>query len=342
MTHNVSFPGLGLEFEINRVAFSIGSIDIYWYAVIIATGFCLALLFLFKNVKRFGLDGDRAIDIVFFAMIFGIIGARLYFVAFQWESYASNPIEILNIRGGGLGFYGGIIGGIIGIWLGCKIRKVPIWPFLDIAAGAVLIGQGVGRWGNFVNGECFGCNTDLPWGMTGDNIVAYILTHSSDEMGFEMDPTLPVHPTFLYESLWCALGFLIFVFLMKKRRFDGEMVIFYIGWNGFGRMMIEGLRTDSLMLGSFRISQLLGGLMAVAAVVIWVAIKAKIKKKNDPDYMVLWCNTETGRLQAEGKWDYSKNAPKDETALEVEPMEQEETEPESEASANGTTDEAGQ
>ena len=338
MNHTVSFPGLGLEFEINRVAFSIGSIDIYWYAIIIATGFCLALWFVFKNVKKFGIDGDRAIDVIFFAMIFGIVGARLYFVAFQWENYAGNLAEIFNIRGGGLGFYGGVIGGIIGIWLGCKIRKLPFWPFMDIAAAAVLIGQGVGRWGNFVNGECFGCNTTLPWGMTGDNIVGYILTHSSEEMGFAMDPLVPVHPTFFYESLWCAIGFAAYLLLMKKRRFDGEMTLFYIGWNGFGRMLIEGLRTDSLMLGSFRVSQLLGGLMAAGALILWLVIRSKIKRTNDPSYMMLWRDTETGKLQAEGKWDYKKNVPKEEPEAKSEKDEsgapEEETKEESGAEEN--------
>ena len=122
MTDVISFPGLGLEFNVNRIAFSIGSIDIYWYAVIIATGFMLALVFLFKNAKRFGIDSERAVDVIFFAVILGIIGARAYYVAFQWDMFKDNLTEIFNIRGGGLGFYGGIIGGIIGLFIGCKLR----------------------------------------------------------------------------------------------------------------------------------------------------------------------------------------------------------------------------
>ena len=144
MTDTSSFPGLRLEFDVSRIAFSIGSVDIYWYAVIIATGFLLAMVFLFKNAKRFGVDSDRAIDVIFFAMIFGIIGARAYYVAFQWDMYKDNLMEILNIRGGGLGFYGGIIGGVIGLIIGCKLREQKILPFLDLAGGAVLIGQGIG------------------------------------------------------------------------------------------------------------------------------------------------------------------------------------------------------
>ena len=141
MTDLISFPGLGFEVEVNRVAFSLGSIEIYWYAVIIATGFMLAMLFAFKNAKRFGIDSDRIVDVIVFAMILGIVGARAYYVAFQWDMYKDNLIEIFNIRGGGLGFYGGIIGGMLGLAVGCKLRDQKILPFLDLAGGAVLIGQ---------------------------------------------------------------------------------------------------------------------------------------------------------------------------------------------------------
>jgi phosphatidylglycerol:prolipoprotein diacylglycerol transferase len=138
MTDLISFPGLGLEFEINRVAFSIGSVDIYWYAILIATGFLLAMLFAFKNAKRFGIDGDRIVDVIFFAMILGIIGARAYYVAFQWDMYKDNLAEILNIRGGGLGFYGGIIGGVLGLIVGCKLRGQKILPFLWLRRAACI------------------------------------------------------------------------------------------------------------------------------------------------------------------------------------------------------------
>lgn len=315
MTDTISFPKLGLEFDISRVAFQIGDTSIYWYAVIIAGGFLLALLFMYKVAKEFGVDMDRGTDVIFIAVILGIIGARAYFVIFQWEMYKDNLVEIFNIRGGGLGFYGGIIGGIIGVWLGCRLRKVNFWAFLDMAGGAVLIGQGIGRWGNFVNGECFGTNTTLPWGMTSNNIAAYILSHSSEQMGAEMDATVPVHPTFFYEFAWCMLGLAVFCILMKKRKIDGEMFIFYIGWNGFGRMWIEGLRTDSLMLGSFRVSQLLGAVMALGAAVAFIIIRNRLKKAvAEGKEILLWKNTEASRLQLEGKWDYKTDS------LKAEPM----------------------
>ena len=310
MTDVISFPGLGLEFEINRVAYSLGSIDIYWYAIIIATGFMLALFFAFKNFPKFGIDSDRAIDVVFFAMIFGIIGARLYYVAFQWDAYKDNLIEILNIRGGGLGFYGGIIGGIIGLIIGCKLRGQNILAFLDVAGGAVLIGQGIGRWGNFVNSEAFGSNTNLPWGMTSPKIAAYIERHSEEVMGAVMDPNVPVHPTFFYESLWCAIGLLVFCYVMKNRKFDGQMLLFYLGWNGFGRMIIEGLRTDSLMIGPFRISQLLGALMFIFAVWAFGVAMKFLKSELRPEWLGIFSETEKGKLVAAGKWDYKNNCEK--------------------------------
>lgn len=312
MTDVISFPGLGIEIEVSRVAFSLGSIDIYWYAVIIATGFMLALVFAFKNFKRFGIDPDRAIDVIFFAMIFGIIGARLYYVAFQWDMYKDNLMEILNIRGGGLGFYGGIIGGIIGLAIGCKVREQNVLAFLDVAGGAVLIGQGIGRWGNFVNSEAFGSNTTLPWGMTSPKIVSYIERHSEEVMGAVMDPNVPVHPTFFYESLWCAIGLFVFCYVMKKRKFDGQMVLFYLGWNGFGRMLIEGLRTDSLMIGPFRISQLIGALMFIFAVCAFGVAMKFLKSELRPEWLGIFAATEKGKLVAEGKWDYKNSCEKTE------------------------------
>ena len=318
MTDLISFPGLGLQFEVNRVAFSIGSIDIYWYAILIATGFMLALVFCFKNFPKFGVDPDRAIDVVFFAMIFGIIGARLYYVAFQWDMYKDNLMEIFNIRGGGLGFYGGIIGGIIGLIIGCKLRGQNTLAFLDVAGGAVLIGQGIGRWGNFVNSEAFGSNTTLPWGMTSPKIAAYIERHSEEVMGAVMDPSVPVHPTFFYESLWCAIGLLVFCYVMNKRKFDGQMLLFYLGWNGFGRMIIEGLRTDSLMIGPFRISQLLGALMFIFAVCAFGVAMKFLKSELRPEWLGIFSETEKGKLVAAGKWDYKNNCEK--TSAEKEEM----------------------
>ncbi len=310
MTDIVSFPGLGLEFEISRVAFSIGGMEIYWYAVLIAAGFLLALLFAFRNFKEFGLDGDRALDVVMTAAVMGVIGARLYYVAFRWEEYAGDLGAILNLRGGGLGFYGAVIGGAVGAILGCRWRGVRLLPFFDIGSAGLMIGQAIGRWGNFVNQEAFGTNTDLPWGMTSKTVAYYIASHTSDFMGAEMDPAKPVHPTFLYESLWLLIGLLIFVFAMKKRRYDGQMFLFYIGWNGFGRMWIEGLRTDSLMLGSLRVSQALGAALALAAVIAHFLVMSRIRRENDSEYLRPYRDTEESKLVVAGRWDYRAKTPK--------------------------------
>ena len=161
----------------------------------------------------------------------------------------------------------------------------------------------------------------MPWGMTSANIMSYIMTHTSEQMGADVDPSIPVHPTFFYEFAWCMLGLLVYCLVMKKRKVDGEMFVFYIGWNGFGRIWIEGLRTDSLMIGSFRVSQLLGGLMALAAFVTFMLLRARLKKAAAAGTApTLWRDTEECKLQLAGKWDYKANAPKEgteESASEV-------------------------
>ena len=243
-------------------------------------------------------------------------------------------MEILNIRGGGLGFYGGIIGGALGLIIGCKLRGQKVLPFLDLAGGAVLIGQGIGRWGNFVNSEAFGSNTNLPWGMTSPKIAAYIERHSEATMGAVMDPAIPVHPTFFYESLWCAIGLLVFCYVMKKRKFDGQMFLFYLGWNGFGRMLIEGLRTDSLMIGPFRVSQLLGAIMFVSAVLGFLAAMKLMKSEKKPQWLGIYAETEEGKLVAESKWDY-KNCCEKGSFTEEETAEASEEKAETEETEDG-------
>ncbi len=314
MTDVISFPGLGLEFTINRVAFSIGGLDIYWYAILISAGFALGLLFAFKNFKEFGLDGDRVIDVILIATIFGIVGARAYYVALEWDRYKGNLAEILNFRNGGLAIYGALIFGLAAAFFAARWRKVKFLPLLDLVFGAVFIGQAVGRWGNFVNMEAFGGNTSLPWGMTSQTIQNYITSHTAAQLGTVMDASLPVHPTFLYESIWCAIGFTLYCYLYKKRRFDGEMFLFYTSWYGFGRMIIEGMRTDSLWLGTMRASQVLAGLLFVASVVVELMVRSKIKRQNDPEYLKLYKYSEESQLIVAGEYDYRRGVSKAEAA----------------------------
>ena len=278
MTNLVQFPGLGLQFEINRGAFSIGGINIYWYGVCIAVGLCLALVFAFRRCQEFGVDPDSMVDVILIGVILGIASARAYYVAmapFEYESIW----EMLAIRDGGLAIYGGIIGGFLFGGLACKWRGVPVLPMFDLTAMGFLVGQGLGRWGNFFNQEAFGCNTTLPWGMYSEATKYYLMGSTvTVQKGVTIDPNLPVHPTFLYESIWCLVGFFLLYRYIKKRKFNGDITLRYLIWYGTGRFWIEGLRTDSLMLVpsiGLRVSQLIAGL----AVVLGVAAEIYLTRK---------------------------------------------------------------
>ena len=278
MTNLVQFPGLGLQFEINRVAFSIGGINIYWYGVCIAVGLCLALVFAFRRCQEFGVDPDSMVDVILIGVILGIASARAYYVAmapFEYESIW----EMLAIRDGGLAIYGGIIGSFLFGGLACKWRGVPVLPMFDLTAMGFLVGQGLGRWGNFFNQEAFGCNTTLPWGMYSEATKYYLMGSTvTVQKGVTIDPNLPVHPTFLYESIWCLVGFFLLYRYIKKRKFNGDITLRYLIWYGTGRFWIEGLRTDSLMLVpsiGLRVSQLIAGL----AVVLGVAVEIYLTRK---------------------------------------------------------------
>lgn len=305
--NEIQFPKLGWEFEINPTAFSIGGIDIQWYGIFIALGLALAVFYCFPRMKRFGIDADRAIDAVLGGVIGGIIGARLYYVIFNWSEYKSDSFKdtflaIINTRNGGLGIYGGLIGALLIGLLICKIKKIRILPMLDVAVMGFLIGQGIGRWGNFVNQEAFGVNTDSFLGMTGGRIQQVINAEmqvggAMYENGLEMVWSEPVHPCFLYESIWCLLGFAILAFLSKRRRYDGQLLLMYMAWYGLERAIVEGLRTDSLMLGSIRISQALSVVMVVVSVILMIIIGFRVKR--DPESYVLYATTEESRMLIE-------------------------------------------
>ena len=269
MTNTVTFPALGLSFEIDRVAFSIGGVNIYWYGVCIAVGLCLALVFAFRHAVEFGVNSDSMVDAIMIGVVMGIVCARLYYVAMAPFDY--NSIwEVISIRDGGLAIYGGIIGGFLFGGLACRWRKIPVLPMFDLAALGFLIGQGCGRWGNFFNQEAFGCNTTLPWGMYSQATHDYLAYGAvTAPAGVTIDPNLPVHPTFLYESIWCFVGFALLVRYIKKRRFNGDIALRYLIWYGVGRFWIEALRTDSLMLVpaiGLRASQLVAAVAVVGGI----------------------------------------------------------------------------
>ena len=302
--NEIQFPKLGWEFEINPTAFTIGGIAIQWYGIFIALGLALAVLYCFPRMKRFGIDADRAIDAVLGGVIGGIIGARLYYVIFNWSDYKSDSFKetffaILNTRNGGLGIYGGIIGALIVGLIICKIKKIKMLPMLDVAVMGFLIGQGIGRWGNFVNQEAFGTNTNSFLGMTGGRIQQVINAEmqvggSMYENGLEMVWSDPVHPCFLYESVWCLLGFVLLAFWSKRRRYDGQLLLMYMAWYGLERAVVEGLRTDSLMIGSIRVSQALSIVIFIASVILQIVIGFKVKR--DPESFVLYASTEESRM----------------------------------------------
>lgn len=297
MENTVAFPGLGLEFTLPRTAFTIFGLEVQWYGVIIAAGFVLALLYGLWRAKGLGLDADRVIDVAIGGLIGGIIGARLYYVIFSWNEFSYDLVSIFRIWDGGLAIYGGIIGGVLVGSLVAKWRKVKLLPMFDMAGMGFLIGQGIGRWGNFFNVEAFGCNTTLPWGMTSERIQDYLTAHASrlESIGMTVDPTQPVHPTFLYESIWCLLGFLLLHFYFKHRRFDGEIGLMYLAWYGLGRSVIEGLRTDPLTIGTIRVSQLLAVLLVIASVITWIIVRLKIRGAHDPNYLPLYVTTEESK-----------------------------------------------
>ena len=303
MVQTVTFPGFGWELELNRVAFSLFGMDFFWYGLLIAFGFMCAMYFATSKAKTVGLNADRMTDVVFGATIIGVIGARMYYVAFNWEYYSEDLSRILDTRSGGLAIYGGIIFGFLGGWLLGKWKKVCFLPLADVASGGFLIAQSIGRWGNFMNVEAFGSNTTLPWAMGGPAVESYLSAHQAEleALGMSIDPSMPVHPTFFYESMWCLLGFILIQWVIKHRKFDGECFLFYVGWYGAGRMIIEGLRTDSLIIGNtgIRVSQLVAMVAVVAAVTVWLLIRNKLKK--NPDSMPLYVTTEESKELMESK-----------------------------------------
>ena len=282
LTNLVQFPGLGLSFELNRVAFSIGRFNVYWYGVCIAFGICLALVFAFRHSVEFGVDADSMVDVILIGIVLGIASARAYYGAmapFKYESIW----EMIAIRDGGLAIYGGIIGGFLFGGLACKWRGVPVLPMFDLTAMGFLLGQCCGRWGNFFNQEAFGCNTTLPWGMYSEATRDYLMGSTvTAQSGVTIDPNLPVHPTFLYESIWCLVGFILLFRYIKKRKFNGDIALRYMIWYGAGRFWIEALRTDSLMLVpsiGLRVSQLIAGIAVAAGVAAEIYFTRKAEGK---------------------------------------------------------------
>ena len=294
----VTFTALSKTFNVSSVfceidlPFLANPITIKWYGVIIAFGFTLAVLFGGRKAYVWKIDIYKMLDILIWGALFGILGARLYYVFNEWGYYSAHPSEILAVWHGGLAIYGGLIGGILAALVVCITERVNIRNLLDLCGMSFLLGQGIGRWGNFANQEAFGTNTDLPWGMFSEKTQAYLQTLvNAGETG--IDPSKPVHPTFLYESIWCIIGFFVLWWICEKhRRFSGQIFLTYGVWYGLERSIVEGLRTDSLYIGStnIRISQALSMVLVAVCGTLLIIGLVRDKKHHRPiegvDYFV--------------------------------------------------------
>ena len=278
LTSPISFPGLGIEGIDPPDGFCIPgtNFEIKFYGVIIAIGVLLAVTYCLRRAKQFGVTQDDILNLVLICLPSAIVGARLYYVVFEWDQFFGPGIpwyRFLDIRSGGLAIYGGVIGAVLGMLIYTRVRKLKVLPFLDLTGIGLLLGQAIGRWGNFINREAFGRET-----------AAF------SRMGLTLpgQETVYVHPTFLYESLWNFAGFLMLHFWFRKheRRFDGELILLYAVWYGIGRALIEGLRTDSLYITGtgIRVSQLLAGVSAAAAAVV-LALLYTGKLRHPPRYI---------------------------------------------------------
>ena len=251
----ISFPFLGIEVNPPRTL-SIGPLTAHYYGLIIAVGLILAVMYACKRSKEFGLKEDDILDGVLWVTPFAIICARIYYVVFSWDMYQDDPISALYIWEGGIAIYGGVIGAIIGMAVMSKIKKVKLTTVLDLILMVFLLGQAIGRWGNFMNREAFGAATDSFFRMG---------LFNTKTAGWEY-----YHPTFLYESVWNLLGFVLLAVFAKKRKYDGQLALGYAAWYGLGRAIIEGLRVDSLWWGPFRVSQMLAAITCVTAVAVLI------------------------------------------------------------------------
>lgn len=260
----IQFPSLGLELNPPR-GFELFGFSIYFYGIIIAVGLLLAVIYGLRRRKQFGLKEDDILDGVLWIVPFAIICARAYYCLFSWSEFKDDPISVLYIWQGGIAIYGGVLGAALGIVVFCLIKRIKLGAVLDLVALGFLIGQSIGRWGNFFNREAFGAETESFFRMGLFNSISQSYEY--------------YHPTFLYESVWNLVGFVLLHFLSKKRRYDGQIALGYVAWYGLGRTFIEGLRMDSLMLGSFRVSQLLAAVSCFAAATALVLLAFK---KHDP------------------------------------------------------------
>lgn len=327
--NKLSFPGLGIdEFSVNEVAFSLFGNNVAWYGIIVTLAIAVVCARVYAGAVKLGYNVDDVLDYFIFSIMFGIVGARLYYVVFYgldryivtdggfWHNVSESFMNIIAIWNGGIAIYGGIIAIVITVIIVSKIKKIPFLPILDFAGHGAMIGQAIGRWGNFFNAEAHGVETDI-----------FCRMGITNSFGF----TNYYHPTFLYESLWNTLGFILIFFFFKRRKYGGQIFLMYCTWYGFGRMFIEGLRTDSLYIGStnIRVSQLLGFLLFLAGAVLLIYFGRKNRSVTHDGYIASVKAVLSGASAAEAAADAADDADGVSTESETE-----ETEEENETEAN--------
>ena len=242
----------------DRVAFNIFGIDVMWYGILMATGMILGTLIALKEAKRVGIKEDDVLDLAIIAIPIGLLGARLYYVIFNWEYYSQNTSQILNFRGGGMAIHGALIGGILTGYIFTRIKKIDFLKMADTVIIGIPLAQAIGRWGNFINKEAYGGPTNLPWAIVVDGIK--------------------VHPTFLYESIWDVTIFIFLWLFRKKKQYEGQIIVYYVTLYSLGRFFIEGLRTDSLMIGPLRMAQVISLIGVVGGIIAHIYLSKRNKQ----------------------------------------------------------------
>ena len=282
----IEFPNLGIYLENVGKAVTVFNFDIAYYGITIGIGMLMGILIASWQAKRVGVNPEHIVDLAMYGIIFGIIGARIYYVVFSWDMYKDDPLSVFNLREGGLAIYGGVIAAIITVIIFGKVKKISAPLLFDAAGPGLILGQAIGRWGNFFNREAFGEYTDnlLAMRIPIDAVRKSDVTELMREHIQTIDGVdfIQVHPTYLYESFWCLMILVIMLVFTKYKKFDGEVFLIYLLGYGLGRVWIEGLRTDQLLLPvvGLPVSQLLAGLLIVGSLSAIVVIRMRLKKKS--------------------------------------------------------------
>ncbi len=245
----------------NPIAFTLFGFDVRWYGILIAVAMVLAVVISYKRAPKHGIEKESILDIAIISIPAGVLGARLYYVIFSWDYYGAHPSEILNFRGGGLAIHGGIIFGLFAGYFVCRYKKINFFNAADLVVPTIALAQAIGRWGNYFNGEAHGGVTNVPWAITVDG--------------------LKVHPTFLYESIWCFLIFLLLIYLDNKPHFIGRITCLYGILYSIERFFVEALRTDSLMLGPFKQAQLISFATIIICIILYIFLKKRGEKTKE-------------------------------------------------------------